>query len=104
MTTEHKPFDVAGFFELTAKQAEEEVPLLKSQAAWFRLLADLIEQHKSIDDVATALVDSSGADGGRRLNIRFEIDKSFSHAMMMKILTIEIDKQIAGHRQKNHKA
>lgn len=102
MTTHYKPFDVAGFFELTAKQAQEEIPLLEIQAKWFRLLADLIEQHKSMNDVAAALVALLGVDGQQRMGIQFDIDRHFAEAMKMKTLVATLDKHIAAQPPKKH--
>lgn len=95
MTTDQKVFDVAGFFERLAKQAKEEVPILIIQAQWFRLLADLIEQHKSMDDVAEDLVTLLGSDGQERLDRQFDIDQHFAHAMQMKILVARLNKHTA---------
>ena len=103
MTTNSKPFDVAGFFELTAKQAQEEMPLLEIQAKWFRLQADLIEQHKSMNDVAAALVALLGVDGQERMGIQFDIDQHFAKAMMkMKTLVAALETHIAEQPTQKH--
>lgn len=105
MTAHDKPFDVAGFFELTAKQAKDEMALLASQAKWFRLLAELIEQHKSMDDTAAALVNFFGIEGQYHLSKRFDIDQYFATAMNMATQTMMLNKQIEelSSQKTNHK-
>lgn len=105
MTAHDKPFDVAGFIELTAKQAKDETVLLASQAKWFRLLAELIEQHKSMDDTAEALVNLFGIEGQYLLSKRFDIDGYFATAMNMATQKIALSKHIEelSSKKTNHK-
>jgi hypothetical protein len=87
-------FNLNALIESAAAESLIEKDFLKRQGKWFRLLADLIDKHQRIDDIAAVLVELIGAEEQLHLNNCFELDQRFAELMKLRTHMVTLDKLI----------